>query len=52
MCKEDIIKEAKKFWNKINIVNLKKNILPIKNRANLVIIKEDNHIITGIKLKK
>ncbi|ARC54920.1 hypothetical protein AOQ88_01520 [Candidatus Riesia sp. GBBU] len=52
MRKEDIIKEAKKFWDKINTVNLKKNILPIKDRANLVITKEDNHIITDIKLKK
>lgn len=43
---------AMKLWEKINYLNLKKHILPTKERANLILIKSKKHIIKFLKLKK
>lgn len=40
------------LWKKINFINLKKNILPTRERAGLIIIKTDNHIVKHIRLRK
>lgn len=43
---------ATQLWKKINWINLKKNILPTRNRANLIIKKSIDHTVTWIKLRK
>lgn len=50
--REEIIDIAKIIWKEINKINLKKNIIPTKKRARLVIKKGHNHLIKSIRLKK
>ncbi|WP_343183119.1 type I pantothenate kinase [Buchnera aphidicola (Neophyllaphis podocarpi)] len=38
-----IYKIANKFWEDINLLNLKLNILPTRDKADLIIYKSDNH---------
>ena len=49
-------KEAEKLattiWREINLKNLKENILPTRERANLIIHKSDNHAVDYVKLRK
>ena len=42
---------ANSIWEKINLVNLSENILPTKNRANLILKKNINHEINEIWLR-
>lgn len=48
----EAISLAKLTWQSINHVNLVKNILPCRNRANLIIRKGDRHAIEKIYLRK
>lgn len=43
---------AIKLWKNINFINLKKNILPTKEHANLVMIKSSGHAVKYIKIRK
>jgi type I pantothenate kinase len=43
---------ATEIWNKINKKNLDLNIKPTINRADIVLKKDANHLISSIKLKK
>jgi type I pantothenate kinase len=43
---------AADIWNKINKVNLKKNIEPTKVRGDVILVKDSTHAINTIKLKK
>ncbi len=40
------------IWNKINLVNLKANIVPTRERADLILCKGDNHSVEGVRLRK
>lgn len=40
------------LWKKINFINLKKNILPTRERSSLVIIKSNKHIVKHLLLRK
>lgn len=49
---DDQAKEiANSVWEEINLVNLSENILPTKNRANLILKKNINHEINEIWLR-
>jgi len=49
---DDQAKEiANSIWKKINLVNLSENILPTKNKANLILKKNINHEINEIWLR-
>jgi len=49
---DDQAKEiANSIWEKINLVNLNENILPTKNKANLILKKNINHEINEIWLR-
>ncbi|UDG80921.1 Pantothenate kinase [Candidatus Hartigia pinicola] len=50
--KEEIINIAGLIWEEINRLNLEENILPTKERANLIITKDQNHSIKNIRLRK
>ena len=43
---------AEGLWNRINIVNLRENILPTRPRADLILVKEDDHRISRVALRR
>jgi type I pantothenate kinase len=43
---------AHRIWRDINLVNLVDNIEPSRERAHLIIAKDTNHDITGVRLRK
>ncbi|WP_461610656.1 type I pantothenate kinase [Cytobacillus kochii] len=43
---------ADRIWKETNHTNLKKNILPTKNRADLIIEKGEGHSVTEVKVRK
>lgn len=49
---QEAIQTASKIWDEINGKNLRDNILPTKERANLILIKGENHIVEKVKLRK
>ena len=50
--KEEAIKLAKEVWVNINGLNLKENILPTRNRADLILTKGENHTFETVRLRK
>ncbi|WP_405169171.1 type I pantothenate kinase [Paenibacillus sp. FSL H3-0286] len=49
---EESIEISKRIWKEINYVNLQQNILPTRNRADLIMHKDNNHHVDQIKLRK
>ncbi|MXP67979.1 type I pantothenate kinase [Pantoea sp. Aalb] len=43
---------ARGLWREINWINLKKNILPTRERANLIMTKSSNHSVQKVRLRK
>lgn len=52
LSKEESITIASKIWDEINGLNLNQNILPTRERANLILKKGHNHQVELIKLRK
>ncbi|MDR1372664.1 MAG: type I pantothenate kinase [Dysgonamonadaceae bacterium] len=52
LTEKDCIKMAAGVWKETNSVNLHKNILPTRERANLILHKSENHEIDYVKLRK
>lgn len=52
LSKKKVISIALKIWAKINGLNLKKNILPTRERANVILKKGINHTVDNIQLRK
>lgn len=52
MNKEEVIKFAERNWREINEVNLVENILPFKNRAQLILHKGKEHAVEAVYLRK
>ncbi|MDG3142328.1 type I pantothenate kinase [Streptococcus suis] len=50
--KREALDIAKKTWQTINLVNLKRYIEPSRNRADIILHKSNNHKIDEIYLKK
>jgi type I pantothenate kinase len=46
------IETATSIWNRINLVNLNENILPTRQRADLILMKEANHLVQEVWLRK
>jgi type I pantothenate kinase len=44
--------KATEIWNTINKINLIENIQPTRNRADIILKKEQDHIITKVSLRK
>lgn len=49
---EEIIPFAQTVWRDVNEVNLFENILPCRERAQLILKKEAGHTVTQVKLRK
>lgn len=52
LSEQEAIKTASTLWNEINGLNLRQNILPSRERANLILQKGYNHQIEQVKLRK
>lgn len=52
LSEQEAVTTATKIWNEINGLNLRKNILPSRERANLILEKGEDHAIQTIKLRK
>lgn len=52
LTEEQAFAQALKLWRTINLVNLRKNILPTRKRANLVLSKGEAHRVEKVALRK
>jgi type I pantothenate kinase len=43
---------ATSIWNRINLVNLHENIQPTRQRADLILMKEESHLVQEVWLRK
>jgi type I pantothenate kinase len=48
----EAIETASAIWESINLVNLHENILPTRQRSDLILTKGDSHVIEGVALRK
>lgn len=49
---EEALRIAEGLWRRINLVNLRDNILPTRPRADLILAKGENHAIESVSLRK
>jgi type I pantothenate kinase len=52
MTREEAKAMARTLWETINLVNLRENVLPTRERANVILEKGRDHAIRRIKLRK
>ncbi|EIJ70890.1 type I pantothenate kinase [Pasteurella bettyae] len=52
LSEQEAIETATQIWNSINGLNLKQNILPTRERANLILRKGEDHAVEEVKLRK
>lgn len=52
LSEDEAIATASTIWDEINGLNLRKNILPSRERANLILQKGENHEVETVKLRK
>jgi type I pantothenate kinase len=49
---EEAVREAGHIWDEINGVNLRENIAPTRDRADLILEKGEGHRVTRIFLRR
>jgi type I pantothenate kinase len=49
---EEARETARRIWRSINLVNLRENVLPTRERAHLILEKGRDHAIRKVKLRK
>ena len=49
---EEATATARRIWQSINLVNLRENVLPTRERAHLILEKGRDHAIRKVKLRK
>lgn len=52
LSEQEAIETASQIWDNINGLNLRQNILPTRERANLILKKGANHKVELVKLRK
>ncbi len=52
LSEQEAVQTASTIWDEINGLNLRKNILPSRERANLILVKGEDHAIQTVKLRK
>ena len=45
-------RKAREIWREINLANLHENVLPTRERANLILTKGGEHRIEDVELRK
>ena len=48
----EAIAVAEGLWRRINLVNLRENILPTRPRADLILVKEADHHVERVALRR
>src|SRR5262245_51613380 len=48
----EAVKTAASIWGRINLVNLRENILPTRQRADLILSKSANHMVEQVALRR
>ena len=46
------MRTAEGLWSRINLVNLRENILPNRPRADLILTKGESHAIESVSLRR
>ncbi len=49
---EEAVKVAMSIWSRINLVNLHDNILPTRQRADLILRKGESHLVEEVALRR
>jgi type I pantothenate kinase len=49
---EEAVATATSIWTRINLVNLHENILPTRQRADLILTKGETHMVAQVALRK
>jgi type I pantothenate kinase len=49
---EEAVKTASSIWSSINLVNLRENILPTRQRADLILKKVVSHLVQEVALRR
>ncbi len=49
---EEAVETATGIWERINLVNLHENILPTRQRADLILKKAESHIVDEVSLRR
>jgi type I pantothenate kinase len=49
---DEAVATATSIWNRINLVNLRENILPTRQRADLILHKGQSHLVNKVMLRK
>jgi type I pantothenate kinase len=48
----EAVETATSIWNRINLVNLRENILPTRQRADLILKKGESHLVDEVALRR
>jgi type I pantothenate kinase len=49
---EEAVETATSIWTRINLLNLRENIVPTRQRADLILVKAANHAIEQVSLRR
>jgi type I pantothenate kinase len=49
---DEAVQTASSIWERINLVNLHENILPTRQRANLILKKSEDHTVEQVALRR
>jgi type I pantothenate kinase len=49
---EEAVATATAIWSRINLVNLHENILPTRQRADLILTKSESHLVDEVALRR
>jgi type I pantothenate kinase len=49
---EEAVTTATSIWTRINLLNLHENILPTRQRANLILRKSESHLVREVALRR
>jgi type I pantothenate kinase len=49
---EEAVKTASSIWSRINLANLNENILPTRQRADLILTKGGSHLVEEVALRR
>jgi type I pantothenate kinase len=52
LSEEEAVGVATQLWEEINLMNLKENILPTRERASLIMTKSVDHAVDLVRLRK
>jgi type I pantothenate kinase len=48
----EAVETATSIWRRINLVNLRENILPTRQRADLILKKVESHLVEEVALRR